>query len=127
VRVVIVSRWYPGPADPLAGVFVEDQAPAPCGAGGGDGPVRGEGAEVRAARAEAILAVEMLVHTWDLAQATGQALPVSDEVSEHVLGLAREVISPRARERGSYGAEVPIGADAPALARLIAFSGRAAA
>jgi uncharacterized protein (TIGR03086 family) len=94
---------------------------------GGDGTVTWGRAEVPAARAEAILAVEMLVHTWDLAQATGQALPVSDEVSEHVLGLAREVISPRARERGSYGAEVRIGADAPALARLIAFSGRAAA
>jgi glycosyltransferase involved in cell wall biosynthesis len=26
VRVVIVSRWYPSPAEPLAGVFVEDQA-----------------------------------------------------------------------------------------------------
>jgi glycogen(starch) synthase len=28
VRVVIVSRWYPSPGEPLAGVFVEDQARA---------------------------------------------------------------------------------------------------
>ena len=70
-----------------------------------------------------IIPLELLVHGWDIAHATGQGLDVSPEVAGYVLDRARELITEDKRGR-SFAAEVPAGPDATALQRLIAFTGR---
>ena len=71
-----------------------------------------------------ILSIEFLVHAWDFAQATGQEVVVSDEVAQHVLGVARQIITPEARAGGSFADPTEAGPDAGLLGRLIAFTGR---
>jgi len=92
-----------------------------------EGTVKLGGGEVPAVIGASILSLELLVHGWDFAVATGQQVTVSDEVSRYVLGLARQVISPQARQGGSFAKAVEAGPDAGILSRLIAFTGRAAA
>jgi uncharacterized protein (TIGR03086 family) len=87
---------------------------------------RGEG-DMPADLAVSILSVEFLIHAWDFAVATGQRVTVSDEVSQYVLGLAQQVISPQVRGSGSFADPVEVGPDVDVLNRLIAFTGRAAA
>src|ERR1035438_4122642 len=98
----------------------------PAGAGLGGTVKRGE-RDMPAVLAASIVSLELLVHGWDFAVATGQQVTVSDEVSRYVLDLAYEVISPQARQRGSLAGAVEVGPDADILERLIAFSGRTAA
>jgi uncharacterized protein (TIGR03086 family) len=71
-----------------------------------------------------IIAIELLVHAWDLATATGGTVVVSDEVSDYVLGLAGTIVRPESRDGKQFGAEVDAAADADALSRLVAFTGR---
>jgi uncharacterized protein (TIGR03086 family) len=92
-----------------------------------EGTVKLGGQDLPAATAVSILSIELLVHGWDFAAATGQQVNVSDEVSRYVLDLAHQIISPQARERGSFANAVEVGPDVDNLDRLIAFSGRTAA
>jgi uncharacterized protein (TIGR03086 family) len=87
---------------------------------------RGE-RDMPAALAASILSLELLVHGWDFAAATGQSMPVSAQVSGYVLDLAHTVISPQARQRGSFADAIEVGPDVDIMDRLIAFSGRSAA
>lgn len=82
------------------------------------------GADVPAAFLAGILPLELVIHGWDLAQASGQRLHVSDEVASYVRGLAEGVID---QGRGSsFADEVAPAADADALDRLAAYAGRTA-
>ncbi|HSV38930.1 MAG TPA: SRPBCC domain-containing protein [Nocardioidaceae bacterium] len=72
-----------------------------------------------------LLPVELLLHGWDLAQATGQTVRVSDEVVGYVRGLA-EAFVPGGRERGSFGPEVTASGDASPIDSLAAYAGRTA-
>ncbi len=92
-----------------------------------EGTVKRGERDMPAVLAASIVSLELLVHGWDFAVATGQQVTVSDEVSRYVLDLAYEVISPQARQRGSFAGAVEVGPDADILERLIAFSGRTAA
>ena len=83
------------------------------------------GAPMPAAFLASVLPIELLLHGWDFAQATGQQLHVSDDVIGYVRGLADTVV-PASRERGAFAAEVLPAADANALDRLAAFAGRTA-
>jgi len=87
-----------------------------------DGTVPGPGGEMPAAFAASILPLELLLHGWDLAQASGQTLHVSDEVVAYVAQLAETVV-PGARGR-SFGDEVTAAGDASPIDRLAAFAGR---
>jgi len=89
-----------------------------------DGTVKVGPHEMPAGAALGILSIEFLVHAWDFAQATGQQVAVSDEVARHVLGLARQIITPEARGGGSFADPIEAGPDAGLLDRLIAFTGR---
>lgn len=89
-----------------------------------DGTVKVGPHEMPAGAALGILSIEFLVHAWDFAQATGQQVAVSDEVAQHVLGLARQIITPEARGGGSFADPIEAGPDAGLLDRLIAFTGR---
>ncbi|NUR07404.1 MAG: TIGR03086 family protein [Nocardioidaceae bacterium] len=89
-----------------------------------DGTVPGpDGSPLPAAFLASVLPVEILLHGWDLAQASGQTLRVSDEVVDYVRGLAETVV-PAARPNGSFGDEVTPAADADAVDRLAAYAGR---
>jgi uncharacterized protein (TIGR03086 family) len=70
-----------------------------------------------------IIPLELLVHGWDMARATGSEIEVPAEVASHVLGCARSLVTPDKRGR-SFAAEVPAGPSATVLERLIAFTGR---
>jgi uncharacterized protein (TIGR03086 family) len=93
---------------------------------GSEGTVQAGPRELPATDAAGILSVEFLVHAWDFASATGQKVEVSDEVATYVLGLAGQIITPELRESAGFGPAIPINDDAPALDRLVAYSGRAA-
>lgn len=89
---------------------VEGSVPAP---GGGEMP---------AELAAGILSLEFLLHAWDFAQASGATLTVSDEVVDHVMKVAEQLV-PGARGPAFADEKVPA-EDASALERLAAYSGR---
>jgi uncharacterized protein (TIGR03086 family) len=88
-----------------------------------DGTVPGPGGkDVPAMFLASILPLELLLHGWDLAQASGQQLKVSDEVVSYVHDLSRGVIS---QGRGSsFSDEITPAADADAVERFAAYAGR---
>jgi uncharacterized protein (TIGR03086 family) len=89
-----------------------------------DGTVRLGPSELPATLATDILLIELLVHAWDFARATGQSIRVDDALSGYVLEHARSVIAPHMRDGDRFGAERETGPDADNLARLAAFTGR---
>jgi uncharacterized protein (TIGR03086 family) len=66
---------------------------------------------------------ELLLHGWDLASATGQTLPVPDEVGRE-LRRGIEETAELGRSLGAYGDEVAVGPDASEFERALAASGR---
>jgi uncharacterized protein (TIGR03086 family) len=92
---------------------------------GTEGSVPGpDGREVPADFIASILPLELALHGWDLAQASGQTLNLSDEVVAYLRERAETVV-PAGRGR-SFGPEVEPGPDAGALDRLAAYAGRPA-
>lgn len=71
-----------------------------------------------------ILNLELMVHGWDFAQATGQDFEIHPGHAEYVLGLARKTVGPEQRASGSFAEETVIAESASSLDRLIAFTGR---
>jgi uncharacterized protein (TIGR03086 family) len=67
--------------------------------------------------------MEILVHTWDLAQATGQAARLDPGLVRDALGPARQ-FAPIARASGLVGPECGVAGDAGDLTRLLAIFGR---
>lgn len=88
-----------------------------------DGSVAVGRSTLPAALAVEIIPLELLVHGWDIACATGQHIDVPGDVAGHVLDSARHLITPDKRGR-SFAAEVPPRSNATILQRLIAFTGR---
>ncbi|MGH9050608.1 MAG: TIGR03086 family metal-binding protein [Acidimicrobiia bacterium] len=70
------------------------------------------------------VAFDFMMHSWDLATATGQAYSPPDELVAEADGFARQVIAPEMRQPGVFGAEVAPPAGATPLERVVAFSGR---
>jgi uncharacterized protein (TIGR03086 family) len=69
--------------------------------------------------------VELLVHGWDLARATGQRADFPADVAERVLAATRQQLTSRPEGPGApFAAEVPVSGDAPAVDRLAGFLGR---
>jgi uncharacterized protein (TIGR03086 family) len=92
---------------------------------GTDGTVRVRGDDIPASIAVGILSVELLVHAWDFAVASGQPVIVSDQVAAQVLDAAHTIITPQIRP-DRFADELHARADAGVLGRLIAFTGRSA-
>ena len=70
-----------------------------------------------------IALLDILVHGWDLAKATGQDTAVAGPLAETVLAFARQAVGPEMR--AAYFAEpVPIDDEARPIDRLVAFLGR---
>lgn len=81
------------------------------------GPMRGEDF----AR---FLAFDVLVHGWDLSQATGQRYRVDPDVVAVADDFARQALTPDLRDGDVFAAEVDAPDGADRLQRLVAFSGR---
>ena len=73
--------------------------------------------------AATVLPVELLLHGWDLATATGADLDVDDDLVAYVHGLAEQII-PGGRANGSFADEIQAAPDASAADRLAAYAGR---
>jgi uncharacterized protein (TIGR03083 family) len=70
-----------------------------------------------------MLAVDLVLHGWDLARATGQEFVVTDAAA----ALTFEFVAASAeqgRAMGIYGEPVPVDDDAPVLERALGLSGR---
>ena len=67
--------------------------------------------------------MEFLVHTWDLAQATGQAAVLDPGLVRDAVGPARQFAT-LARLSGLVGPECAVAEDADDLTRLLAIFGR---
>ena len=89
-----------------------------------DGAVTVGAGEIPAKLAASILAIEFLVHGWDYAAATDHPIDVAGSLAEYVLGLAKKAITPEGRASVDFADPVAVAEDAPALDRLIAFTGR---
>lgn len=71
-----------------------------------------------------LLAFDVLMHSWDLATATGQTVEISEAVVGEVDAFARAAIQPEMRGPGTFGPELVAAEGASGLERLVAFSGR---
>ena len=71
-----------------------------------------------------ILSLEFLVHAWDYAKATGREVTAPDSLSDYVLGLAKTIITPEGRTNVGFDNPIDVAADAGALDRLVAYTGR---
>jgi uncharacterized protein (TIGR03086 family) len=80
--------------------------------------------EIPATFAVSILSVEFLVHGWDYATATTHPIDVAESLADYVLGLAHKVITPQGRATVGFDDPVAVPDDAPAMDRLIGFTGR---
>ena len=71
-----------------------------------------------------ILSLELVVHGWDFAVALDRPLDVSDALAAHVLSLAQQTLTAQSRVMAGFHLPVPVPANAGALDRLVAFTGR---
>jgi uncharacterized protein (TIGR03086 family) len=70
--------------------------------------------------------LELLVHTWDLAQATGQSVVFDPDLIRPALETA-ERLAPLGREAGFVGPERAVADEADGQTRLLAVFGRSPA
>jgi uncharacterized protein (TIGR03086 family) len=70
-----------------------------------------------------MLLLDLTVHSWDLAAATGQPHHPDPEVAD-VLYRTFSELAPTARQTGAFGEPVEVPRDAPAFQRLLGVSGR---
>jgi uncharacterized protein (TIGR03086 family) len=93
--------------------------------GGLDRTVHITGGEVPAAMALDMTMIEYLTHGWDLATATSQPPPYTDDEAADVLQRAQRWLTPEFRgEDKPFGPVVEVAADAPAIHHMIGFMGR---
>ena len=69
------------------------------------------------------IALDVAVHGWDLATATGQDPTLDPDLADRVLGFARQAITDETRAP-RIGPELPVAGDASATDRLVAYLGR---
>ena len=81
--------------------------------------------EVPGAMLVRLNAMDLTIHAWDLAKATGRPTELEPDLCETVLAFGRTMMKDEYRRPGgSFGAEVAVPAAAPACDRLAAFYGR---
>ena len=71
-----------------------------------------------------ILSLEFLVHAWDYAAAVGREVNAPDSLTDYVMGLARQVITPEGRTRAGFDDPIDLPDDAGSLEKLLAYTGR---
>lgn len=68
--------------------------------------------------------LDIVVHGWDLARATGQDTTIEADLAAEALDISHGLLSPELRATGVFGPEVPVSDDHPLHDRLVAFMGR---
>ena len=68
--------------------------------------------------------LDILVHGWDLARATGQPADLDGRLAAHVLGFAEQALATSESRAARIGPAIHVAADAPVTQRLVAFLGR---
>lgn len=68
--------------------------------------------------------LDILVHGWDLARATGQPADLDGRLAAHVLAFAQQALATPESRAARIGPAMPVASDAPVTQRLIAFVGR---
>jgi uncharacterized protein (TIGR03086 family) len=68
--------------------------------------------------------VEMLVHGWDLAEATGQATAFPEDLAEQALAFTRPQLEALPPGHSPFSPPQPVADDAPAILQLVACLGR---
>lgn len=68
-------------------------------------------------------ALDAAVHAWDIAVATGQPSPLTDDLARPLLEVARQIVEPL-RTYGAYAAALDPGADADDVTVLLSYLGR---
>lgn len=72
-----------------------------------------------------LVALDGIVHGWDLATSTGQQWAPPEHLVAEIDAFAREAISPEMRNGGAFGPEqIPVGTST--MERLASFTGRTA-
>lgn len=71
-----------------------------------------------------LVAFDGLVHSWDLAVATGQPLALPDGVVDAVTGFAHQALTDDMRDGHTFKNPTEAGPSANAIDRIAAFSGR---
>jgi uncharacterized protein (TIGR03086 family) len=89
-----------------------------------DGDVTWRGNETPVRTLAGVLSFGLLVHGWDYAAGTGVPADVPDSLANYVLGIAEKIITPERRANGEFGDPVEADDHAPAIDRLVAFTGR---
>jgi uncharacterized protein (TIGR03086 family) len=67
--------------------------------------------------------IDVFLHTWDLARATGQDDRLDEDLCAELF-TGMEPMEALMRSSGQYGPRVPVPADADAQSRLLGFIGR---
>jgi uncharacterized protein (TIGR03086 family) len=81
--------------------------------------------EVPGAGLARVAFLDLVIHAWDLAKATGRPTTLDPELCETALAIGRTIMRDEYRRPGgAFGPEVAVPADAPACDRLAAFYGR---
>ncbi|MEU7892026.1 TIGR03086 family metal-binding protein [Nonomuraea sp. NPDC049152] len=70
-----------------------------------------------------LLLVDLIVHGWDLAAATGRPYQQDEQAVEKALAFT-EQMAPMGRAKGAFGRQVEVPGDAAALDRLLGVTGR---
>jgi uncharacterized protein (TIGR03086 family) len=68
--------------------------------------------------------LDLIVHAWDLAKATGQTTDLAPQLCEAALAMSHQRMTDMDRTNMPFKEEVPVPADAPAADRLAGFLGR---
>ena len=68
--------------------------------------------------------LDILVHGWDLARATGQPADLDGRLAAHMLEFAQQALATPESRAGRIGPAVTVAWDAPVTERLVGFLGR---
>ena len=82
-----------------------------------------EGAQMPAPAIGELGLIEVLLHGWDVARATGQSLSVSEKLGAELLRCLEPTLD-QGRQFDVYGPAVSVPSDAPAFDRALGLSGR---
>jgi uncharacterized protein (TIGR03086 family) len=90
-----------------------------------DRPVRVLGGESPGPMVFNMTVMEYLTHGWDLATATGQPIPYTEDEAAAVLARAEVTLPPEYRGEGMpFGHQVAVSEEASSVAKMVAFLGR---
>jgi uncharacterized protein (TIGR03086 family) len=116
----------PGGDDPVA-AYAEASAAALAAVRAGDALSRGHVTplgEMPGPLLAGFTTLDIAVHGWDLARATGQPADLDGRLAAHVLVFAGQTLATPEMRGSRIGPARPVADDAPVTQRLVAFLGR---